>query len=187
MLALPKNIFERMKNMAGEFSNEKIVSMLDELAKLEINIKNSLSGGLLFEAFLIKQTLGGASQNVAPKQEALKEVQPAPSLDKKSSESFARVFGKLLTELKNNGYMALYGVLSEITTGKIENGFLIGYLADSTSEKLLEKEENKNIINAIINNVLSEGLKFKVQVKEKQVKDEFSALEVLLGDKFKVE
>ena len=175
-----------MSNISEKFSNENIVEMLDGLSKLELNIKNSLNSQLLFEAFLIKQTLGKLETQPA-KVQKVPDVQKTEPILQKTHEGFARIFGKLLTELKNQGYMALYGALSEINSGKVENGFLIGFVSDSSSEKLLEKEENKNLINSIINNVLSEGLKFKTQVKEKNVKNEFSALETLLGDKFKVE
>lgn len=187
MLTLPDNIFERIKSLSEKFSNEKIVEMLDSLSKLELNLKNSLNGNLLFEAFLIKETLGGDVQEkpakvaVKPEQSLKVEVQP------KSQESFSKVFGKLLTELKNQGYMALYGALSEINSGAIENGFLIGFVSNGSGEKLLEKEENKNLINSILNNVLGEGLKFKTEEKEKAAKNDFSALGALLGDKFKVE
>lgn len=187
MLSLPKNIFDKMKQMSGEFTNDKVISLLDDLAKLEVNVKNTLNANLIFEAFLIKQTLAKNQQEVKVKQTEIKQNEIIKKDEQRSGENFAKVFGRLLTELKNQGYMALYGVLSDITSGKIENGFLIGFLDDSSSEKILEKEDNKNLINSIINNVLGEGLKFKTQVKEKSVKDNFSALESLLGDKFKVE
>lgn len=185
MLSLPDNIFERINSLSDEFSNEKIVEMLDGLSKLEINIKNSLNSNLLFEAFLIKEALTKpASQTATPQ----KVAQPKPEAAvQKTSEGFAKIFGKLLTELKNQGYMALYGALSEINNGKVENGFLIGFVSDASNEKILEKDENKNLINSIINNVLGEGLKFKIEVKDRSVKNDFSALEALLGDKFKVE
>lgn len=187
MLSLPKDIFERIKSVASEFSNDRIVSILDELSRLEINTKNTLNPNLIFEAFLIKQTLS-KNENKQEELKAQKKIVEAESRDNsKSSESFVRVFGKLLTELKNSGYMAIYGVLSEITSGRVENGFLIGYLDDENSERILEKEDNKKIINSIINNVLSEGLKFKVEIKKQNVKNDFSALETLLGNKFKVE
>ena len=186
MLSLPQDIFAKMKSIANEFSNDQIVCLLDELSKLEVNIKNTLNAGLLFEAFLIKQTLSKSGKETVTTLN-LQVNQAQKKEEARSEESFVKVFGKLLTELKNQGYMALYGTLSEITTGRIENGFLIGYLNDETSEKILEKEDNKKLINSIISNVLSEGLKFKVQVKEKSVKENFSALESLLGDKFKVE
>lgn len=186
MLALPDNIYEQMKEIGKYFSNEKIVTMLDELSKLEINIKNSLNGNLLFEAFLIKQTLS-SNQNQESSRKSDEVKQSQKDERQKPQESFVKVFGRLLTELKNQGYMALYGVLSEITDGRVENGFLIGYINENSGEKILDKEENKNLINSIINNVLSEGLKFKVEVKGKTVKDEFASLSMMLGDKFKVE
>ena len=195
LVSLPTQIMKRMQTLAQNVSSQKIIEIIDALSKLEIECKNSLNATLLFEAFLIKATLS-KRENVQPEIQTERQTQKAPALKTQTvsqqtsasePESFFKVFGKLLTELKNQGYMALYGLLSEITNGKIENGYLIAFATDSSNISLATKEANKALINTIIKEVLNENLSFKIEVVAKQIKDEFQSLNNLLDGRLKIE
>ena len=227
MLGLSDKHFAEILNISQNVENSQILEIIDIFSKLEMDIKNTLSGSVMFETALIKATLGGqkktkfveANKTVqtssvnsikANKQEGNAasefDYKPQPvgtvndrveeglvnSLDVKinnnpqEKQSFSHVFGRLLIELKEHGYMALYGTLCEVTKGEIDGTMLVGFASDEASVSFALKPNNLAIINNILKNNLNENLAFSIKIISEE-KPSYDKLNEMLGGKLKIE
>lgn len=221
MLGLSDKHFNDIHKISQNVENAQILNIIDIFSKLEMDIKNTLSGSVMFETALIKATLGGQKKTeflavqqsptvkeanseskiaseavkepIARQAEAVSEAKVNPSLTaeitsahNEEKQSFAHVFGRLLTQLKEHGYMALYGTLCEVTNGEIDGGMLVGFVSDEASVSFALKQSNLAIINNILKNNLNENLAFSIKIISEE-KPSYDKLNSMLGGKLKIE
>lgn len=174
ILNLPKDIFERMNEQAGKFTEKQLIGYMKLFSSAEAELRYTLSTKLLLETVSLSAVL----------EEDLVKKKLISSPTRKANER--EIWGKVVLFLKEHREVALHVACGDITDVVVENGVLTITASDNTMLSLLESGKKE------IERALSwQGQELAVEIKEKKktiskTEEDLIKLKKMFGDKLKI-
>lgn len=199
MVIVPSDTFERMKEQANKDNFNKIVSSIEILSEAEQDLRYSVQPKIVLESCLIKvmnfinleNRVSILEQKLQGELEVKKKISPIEDIKVEFSKTTKNlekpsdnVLGKLMSYLRQNGYMLTYAGIVEAQRVEVKGENLeIEALAGTTASNL-GLEENRIILDTFAK---AQGLTLKLIIEEDNEQKTISKLKEMLGKKLKIE
>ena len=209
MVVVQENIYTKMQEQATEKNYSAIVEAIEELSKVEADLRYSANPRIVLETVVIriisdmaiiervaaleKMITGGVRpqpQFIQTRESQTKSVQE--NIERSTVESAKddkdlsnnQMFGDLISFLRNGKHMSLLAMVRSASDLKVKGNNVIIFVEYKETQDMLNKETYNKVLAEYFSNI---GFSFFVKVIEKQVKEnDIEKLKNLFGNKLEI-
>jgi len=209
MVVVQENIYQMMKEQAIESNYSAIIESIEELSRVEADLRYSANPRIVLETVIIRIISDAAllervealekmmAGGVKPQPQVIQKVnasvmtQSVPtqsvSVEKQKNEvnlSNNQMFGDLISYLRNGKHMSLLAMVRTASDLKIEGKNAIIFVEDKETLDMLQKEIYNKVLAEYFSSV---GFMFTIKVVDKADKSkDIEKLKNLFGNKLEI-
>ena len=212
MVVVQENIMEVMKDQATEQNYSAIIEAIEELSKVEADLRYSVQPRIVLETVIIKIISDTALiERVEALEKALRSgvtdvpvvgniknctvVEQKPTVQTQSQQTKPdahdiditqnSMFGELLSYLRNSKNMSLLAMVRSSKDFKVEGKVATLYVEDKETYDMLNLERYNKILNEFFTSV---GVSFRVMIAgNKDEKNNIESLKNIFGGKLEIQ
>lgn len=210
MVIVPASVMEIMKSQASEENYARIVDTIEELSRVEADLRYSVQPRIVLETVIIKiisdsallervenlekmiKQGGVVSQENKIAENTPKTTTRVTEIEKKTQNNIESIpnidkneaFGNLVSYLRNQKHMSLLAIIRSVKEIRYENKTAIIFVEDKETYNMLKNEKYANVLKDYFSSI---ALDYEIRFIDKfEPQNDISKLKNMFGSKLEI-